>query len=128
MRAFSLLVVFATLAGCADHDAVPSTIPMYRVTSQFGMQASLSGTLAVVDGCLMLSGVESYLLAWPSPRTEWESTEGRVTLDGIRKRVGDFVTLEGGGGQSPPIHGDWAVPPSEDCWRPQRWIISRIIN
>lgn len=122
------LSVMALAACVGPRAAPPANIPMYHRTSSLGPQASAIGTLALDGECLILrGGGSSYLLAFPSPGTEWDSTTQSVSVDGTTARVGDTVTLGGGEAGSPPDE-DWAVPPPADCQRPTRWLVTLIVS
>lgn len=141
MRSTLLLLLMATIVGCAGGSADPWR-PLAVMTTNAGMQARNEGNLVLTEQCAFLEREgERELLVWPSKQTNWspETSEivfTRHTGEVITMRDGQRVVL-GGGGSSRAEDGltgeqwadriEWVAAPDSSCLVDVRWLVSDVM-
>jgi hypothetical protein len=124
----SLTVLVALVVGLSSCSAA-ITLPMYERRPDGAVDlAAIRGQLVLDGRCLMLrtSDGANHLLAWPYPGTAWNAFDASVTIDGMRLRPGETITVGGGEYDSPRRTDKWVVPPPRGCWREKRWLVEGI--
>lgn len=116
----------ALLAGCGGSDVVTAGDVMVLVgeRSQEGMEALLSGRLAVLDGCLGLETedeVVSYVVVWPHGTEVVDEDPVSISVpDDGEYSVGD--RLQVGGGETAPSGRPGGVDVEAECPGAAVWL------
>jgi hypothetical protein len=96
------------LTACTHEDGA-SAIALSDWDGGPGMLALLSGTLAVRDGCVVVSGGEGAVGVtvpiFPRTYASWDADTSKLTYNGVQFAVGDAVAAGGGGGENLPEGG-----------------------
>lgn len=68
-----------------------------------GLAARLNGVLSQLGGCLVVTAGNGFRVqpVFPAGKAQWNQAAGTLTLSGKDYRLGDRITLGGGGVTSP---------------------------
>lgn len=120
------LTLPALLAGCGGSDVVTAgdVTVLVGERSQEGMEALLSGRLAVLDGCLGLESedeVASYVVVWPHGTEVVDEDPLTISVpDDGEHSVGD--RLQVGGGETAPSGRPGGVDVEAECPGAAVWL------
>ncbi|MCJ7827309.1 MAG: hypothetical protein MUP36_03625 [Demequinaceae bacterium] len=99
--AASTLAIAACSTAQVDIDLPESPLALNDwVEGDDSMAALLEGTLAIHSGCLVVVPDElgdAIIVAFPRSLVEWDASTGVLTYGGVEYRIGDHVSMGGGG-------------------------------
>lgn len=108
----ALALGLPVIAACSAAQGFPED-PLARhdwVEGDVAMQMLLEGTLEIDNGCLVVRADETgdeFVVAFPRSLVEWDASAGVLTYGGVEYRIGDHVTMGGGG---VPVSTDVDIP------------------
>jgi hypothetical protein len=116
------LVAVVLFRTCGTADTGPIAVLAGKYSG--GDHALFEGTLRLEDGCLLIdSGQSQLLVAVQSGSSSWNEGRQEMRYRGCRYRVGEMISVGGGGG-TPASQLEWEVPPAENCMDYQVWVMN----
>jgi hypothetical protein len=90
-----------------------------------GAAARIDGVLSRVGGCLVVAidGGTRLHPVFPAAKAQWNSATGTLSLAGAQYRLGDRITLGGGGVASPSAYRGEAGVEIAPCEVSDLWVV-----
>jgi hypothetical protein len=112
IRFVAFVLGLPVVAACSAAQEFPAD-PLARndwVKGDVSMAMLLEGTLEISNGCLVVRPDEvgdDVVVAFPRSLVEWDASTGVLTYGGMEYRIGDPVSMGGGG---VPVSSDIDMP------------------
>ncbi len=110
----AIIVVTAILAAACGN---PDTGPIGILPGKWdgGDDALYEGILRLEDGCLLIdNGRWPLLLALHRDGVSWNDERMEMSVAGKTDRVGETISIGGGGGGRQASEIEWEIPPAEN--------------